>query len=71
MIILTDEEVEALTGKKRKPSQSRALSFMGIEHKMRPDGSLVVLRTMVEKILGDVVMTKTRKKSAPDFSMVR
>lgn len=70
-MFLTEEEIEALTGRIRKPSQSRVLSFMGIEHKTRPDGSLVVLRSIVEKILGNAVMTGARKKSAPDFSMVR
>lgn len=71
-MFLTDDEIEALTGRKRKPAQARVLTFLGVEHKMRPDGSLVVLRSQVEKVLGDaVVNTKAKKKTAPDFDMVK
>lgn len=43
-MILTDQELEELTGKSRHKAQAKVLDFMGIPYKVRPDGSLVVLR---------------------------
>jgi hypothetical protein len=48
MLCLTDAEVAQLTGKTRPSAQMRALRFMGIDHKRRPDGSIVVLRAQLE-----------------------
>jgi len=67
---LDDDEIVSLTGRERRPAQSRVLSFMGIEHKRRPDGSIVVLRAHVEKLFGEGVVSKSKPKTAPDFSMV-
>lgn len=47
-MILTDDELRTLTGKKFRTSQAQVLRFMGIDYKMRPDGSLVVLRSQLE-----------------------
>ena len=43
MKILAREEVEKLTGKKRCHAQVRELNHMGIDHRRRIDGSVVVL----------------------------
>ena len=43
MQILSPEEVQQLTQRKRKQAQSEVLRFMGINHRNRPDGSVVVL----------------------------
>jgi Domain of unknown function (DUF4224) len=43
-LCLTDAELSELTGKQRPSAQMRALRFMAIDHKRRPDGSIVVLR---------------------------
>lgn len=51
-MILNKSELIELTGRRIKSAQVRALRFMGIEHKIRPDGSVVVLRAHVEKVLG-------------------
>lgn len=40
---LTDDEIHALTGKRLHSAQRRALNYMAIPHKVRPDGSVVVL----------------------------
>lgn len=50
-MFLTDKELIELTGKKRKACQIKVLKFMGIEHKIRPDGSVVVLCEHVNKIM--------------------
>lgn len=44
-IVLTDDEVVDVTKKKTAPAQIRALRFMCIAHKVRPDGSVMVLRS--------------------------
>ncbi len=51
-IVLTQDEVQSLTGRHRKDAQVKALRFMGIEHRVRPDGSVAVLKAHIEQILG-------------------
>lgn len=51
-MFLTAEEVRELTGCQRPSAQERALKHMGIECRRRPDGSVVVLRAVVELVLG-------------------
>lgn len=51
-IVLTKHEVEALTGRHRKDAQIKALRFMGIEHRVRPDGTVAVLKAHIDQILG-------------------
>lgn len=50
-LVLTRQEVAILTGHKRKDAQVRELRFMGIEHRLRADGSPVVLRSHLDKML--------------------
>lgn len=69
-MFLDDDEIAQLTRRQRKPAQSKVLSYMGIEHKRRPDGSLVVLRAHVERLLGGATTTRIKPKNLPDFSMV-
>ncbi|VVE10664.1 hypothetical protein PTE30175_02545 [Pandoraea terrae] len=49
---LTQDEVRELTGRTKFKSQDHVLSVLGIEHKVRPDGSMIVLRAHVEQLLG-------------------
>ncbi|WP_256380691.1 DUF4224 domain-containing protein [Pandoraea sp. SD6-2] len=51
-IFLTQDEIRQMTGRVRYKSQSHVLSTLGIKHKVRPDGSMLVLRAHVEKSLG-------------------
>lgn len=70
-MFLTEQQVEALTHRTRRDAQVRALRFMGIEHKKRPDGSVAVLRSHVEWILGDgAVAAKVEKETEPDWSAI-
>lgn len=70
MMFLDESEIAQLTGKQRRDAQARALRFMGIEHKSRPDGSLAVLRAHVEKLLGEGAVSKTKRKTEPRFDLV-
>lgn len=51
-MFLTREEVEALTGKQRSDAQARELTQMGVKFLQRTDGSVVVLRALVEQLCG-------------------
>lgn len=70
-MVLTPVELAKLTGKVRSDAQVRALRFMGIDHRIRPDGSVAVLRTHAEKVLSGSTGSGKVKKTEPDFSMVR
>lgn len=43
-LCLTPEELQELTGRERPSAQVKALRGMGIEHRVRPDGTAFVLR---------------------------
>lgn len=47
---LVPEEVVALTNRKVRSAQVKALKAMGIEHKVRPDGSVAILRNHITKV---------------------
>lgn len=51
-MFLTEEEIRELTNRKQRCSQAMVLRALGITHKVRADGSLVVLRAHVEQELG-------------------
>ena len=61
---LSDEEVQALTNRKVRPSQVRVLKAMGIEHRVRPDGSVAILRTHITKVF-DGSSDQPKKQKAP------
>lgn len=69
-LFLDTAELYALTGKRRKSSQVRALLILGIEHKVRADGLPIVLRAHLERVLGgDEGQTgKSKKKASPNWS---
>ena len=71
MIFLTEEEIRTLTHRKRRDSQAQALRGMGISHKMRPDGSLAVLRSHIEKVLDGTTEKSRFKEWQPDWSSIR
>lgn len=71
MLFLTVDEIISLTGKKRRPAQVRALRFMGIEHKTRPDGSLIISRRHVVKLLDpDSVKRRIKRRIEPNWSAI-
>lgn len=51
-MILTQEQVSELTGRRRRDAQAKVLRHMGIEFRRRPDGSLAVSRAHVDAVLG-------------------
>lgn len=65
---LTDEEVQSLTNRKVRPSQVKVLKAMGIEHKVRPDGSVAILRNHITKVFdGSIETNKPKKQAVPNW----
>lgn len=73
-MFMTSEEIQLLTGKKFRSAQSEALRFMGIEHRVRPDGSIAVLKSHVESVFSGRLEPKKpaayESYRMPDFSKV-
>jgi hypothetical protein len=71
-MLLTTEEIEQLTNRKRHPSQSQALRYMGIEHRRRPDGTIAVLREHVEQVLGlEDRKTNESEQTEPNWDAIK
>jgi hypothetical protein len=66
-MFLTDEEIVELTKKRRRVSQRQVLNALGIVHKVRPDGSLVVARDHALKEFGVAEDKKKQKEVAPNW----
>lgn len=69
-MFLTPAEIAELTRKQRCNAQRMVLNALGIQYKVRPDGSLLVLRTHVEKELGGAPTGKSKKAQEPNWEMV-
>jgi hypothetical protein len=71
-MLLSPAEIRELTGRSRRDAQARALRGMGIEHKVRPDGTIAVSRAHVERVLGGEIGGSVRmRKTEPDFSRMK
>lgn len=68
-MFLNAEQLEALTRKIRPTAQARVLREMGIRHGIRPDGSIVVMESAADAVLGPGASAKLRK-TAPNLAMV-
>ena len=67
-MILNEAELSELTNKVRRDAQVKALRFMGIEHRIRPDGSVCVLKAHVEQTLGLHANLNVIKETEPNWS---
>ncbi len=69
--LLTPSEVRELTGRVRRSTQVQTLRSMGIEHRIRPDGSIVILRAHAERVLsGDTHVSARDSESKPNWSAI-
>lgn len=66
MLFLSKQDLIDLTGYKKPSAQARALNAMGIEHRIRPDGAVIVLRAHIAAILGG--STENTSTPEPDWS---
>lgn len=69
-MFLDAEELRELTGRKQRDAQIKALNGLGITHKERYDGSIVVLKEHVSKLFGGNVAALAKKKTEPNWDMV-
>ncbi|AIP31195.1 hypothetical protein DR64_797 [Paraburkholderia xenovorans LB400] len=51
-MFLTNKELVELTDRRQRASQASVLRAMGIEHRIRPDGRVIVLREHVKQQFG-------------------
>ena len=66
-MFLDDKELIDLTHKTRSKAQAAALRGMGIEHRVRPDGSIAVLRSHIEKLLDGKTLENARIGILPNW----
>lgn len=66
-ICLEAAEIISLTGRTRKSKQIEALNSMGIPFKIRPNGSIAILRSVAEKELGGKPARTKQVDHEPDF----
>lgn len=70
-MFLTPQQVAKLTNRTRSDAQVRALRFMGIEHKVRADNTVAVLREHVREVFGvDPSSAQAEKEIEPDWSAI-
>lgn len=63
-LCLTKQELQEVTNKKRFGAQRAVLNMMGIDHKIRPDGSLFVTYEAVQ------IAREKRKKVEPHWEEI-
>lgn len=70
-LFLDTEEVQALTKRSVRPAQVRVLKAMGIEHRVRPDGSVAILRAHISKVFdGNPEITRQTKQAVPNWDAI-
>lgn len=70
-LILSHEELCALTGLRRYRAQARALARMGIVFRVRPDGFPLVSRAHFEEIMGTELRARPSDITEPDWNALR
>lgn len=72
-LFLNPAEIRELTGKRNRKSQIEVLGLLGITHKVRPDGSILVMRTYLEQEFGmedTAELLEKVKELEPDWSAI-
>jgi hypothetical protein len=67
-MILSPDQLHALTGKRRRDAQERALVLMGVNYLRRADGRLLVGEEYVKKLLAGGEASATVHAREPDWS---
>lgn len=60
------EEIKSLTKRTVRPAQVKVLKAMGIEHRVRPDGSVAILRNHINKVFDGQATTRQPKNKQPN-----
>lgn len=67
-MFLTDDEIKGLTGKVHRQAQVKALNFMGIPHRVRPDGKPMVIKSHIED---SGISNRKTKEWAPNLGSIK
>lgn len=67
-LVLSHEELCAITGRSRYRAQARALARTGISYRLRPDGFPLVSRTHFEAIMGSDTGNPALSTIEPNWS---
>lgn len=72
MITLSSADICNITGKMKAGAQAKVLNDLGIPHKRRRDGTLVVSRLACERALGGLTSQEARKaaEQEPNFGAI-
>ena len=66
-MFLDPDELKQRTNRERSGAQRKALDFMGMPYKVRADGSIVVLRSAIEEVMGARNDSHFKKSSKPNW----
>lgn len=69
-MFLNNDQLHELTKKVRPSAQARELKRLGIKHGVRGDGSLVVMESAVDAVLGAGAASKLARKTQPNLALV-
>lgn len=67
-MFLSEEEIREMTQRIKRGAQAKMLRSLGIVFKTRADGTLLVLRSHVEKEMGAAPTGKAKKEFQPNWS---
>lgn len=69
-MFLTHDEIIELTNRRRSDAQRSQLVIMGIEHRVRGDGSIAVLKAHVDKLLGGLPDIVAKRECKPNWEAI-
>jgi len=70
-MFLTQDELKGLTSRIRRDAQIKELRHMGIEHRVRSDGTVAVLKAHVEKEFAGIISGESsNKRIEPNWAAV-
>ncbi|KFX64217.1 hypothetical protein KBK24_0121460 [Burkholderia sp. K24] len=67
-MFLSNDELVELTGRRHRSCQAEVLRSLAVDHKIRPDGRVIVLRRHVEQQFGITAERGRVATTEPDWS---
>lgn len=67
-MFLSNDELVELTGRRHRACQAEVLRSLAVDHKIRPDGRVIVLRRHVEQQFGVSTEHGRAAVTEPDWS---
>lgn len=70
-MFLSPDELKQLTRRSRSDAQARELKHMGIEHRIRRDGTIAVSQAHAEQVLAGAGHTRKTKEVEPNWEAAK